>query len=144
MSDDPKNKKPLRSAAWFDAPGREGIRVGELEVRGDVVVQPAGDKLLLINVLSLEDSQNEMVVRAGDAPLLFTLGTGMEIFLAAPDRRRPFLPLIAVYQPGAKMRDWSSTMAASSSSASSPGRWGRPAGSPGPEFGSTGPSCGRP
>ena len=60
------------------------------------------------DVLSLDESQNEMVVRAGNAPLLFTLGKGMEIFLAAPDRRRPFLPLIAVYQPGAKMCDLSS------------------------------------
>jgi transcriptional regulator with XRE-family HTH domain len=60
------------------------------------------------DVLSIEESQNEMVVRAGDAPLLFSLGEGMDMFLAAPDRRRPFLPLVAVYQPGAKMRDWSS------------------------------------
>lgn len=60
------------------------------------------------DVLSLEESQDEMVVRAGEAPLLFSLGNGMDMFLAAPDRRRPFLPLIAVYQPGTKMSDWSS------------------------------------
>jgi transcriptional regulator with XRE-family HTH domain len=60
------------------------------------------------DVLSIDESQNEMVVRAGDAPLLFSLGKGMDMFLAAPDRSRPFLPLLAVYQPGAKMREWSS------------------------------------
>ena len=59
------------------------------------------------DVLPLEESQNDMVVRAGEAPFLFSMGKGIEVFLAAPDRRRPFLPLIAVYQPGARMRDWS-------------------------------------
>lgn len=48
----------FRAGEWGQdagAPGRDGIRVGELEVRGDVVVKAVGDKLLLINVLSLED-----------------------------------------------------------------------------------------
>jgi hypothetical protein len=48
-----------------------------------------------------------MVVRAGEAPFLFSLGKGTEVFLAAPDRRRPVPPLIVVYQPGAKTSHWS-------------------------------------
>jgi hypothetical protein len=59
------------------------------------------------DVLSLEDSQTDMVVRANEAPFLMSFGKGIEVFLAAPDRRRPFLPLIGVYQPGARMREWS-------------------------------------
>jgi transcriptional regulator with XRE-family HTH domain len=59
------------------------------------------------DVLSLEEAKNDMVVRAGEAPFLVSLGKGIEMFLAAPDRRRPFLPLLAVWQPGARMSDWS-------------------------------------
>jgi transcriptional regulator with XRE-family HTH domain len=58
-------------------------------------------------VLSLEESQDDMVVRAGEAPFLMSLGEGMDLFLAAPDRRRSFVPMIAVWQPGTRMQDWS-------------------------------------
>lgn len=36
-------------------PGREGIRAGALTVRGDVVIRPRGSRLLLVNVIPLED-----------------------------------------------------------------------------------------
>jgi transcriptional regulator with XRE-family HTH domain len=60
------------------------------------------------DVLSLEESQDHMVVRAREAPFLLSPGKGIEFFLAAPDRRRPFLPLLGVFQPGARMSSWSS------------------------------------
>jgi quercetin dioxygenase-like cupin family protein len=59
------------------------------------------------DVLSLNESQDDMVVRAGEAPFLVSLSEGMDVFLAAPDRRRSFVPMIGVFQAGARMADWS-------------------------------------
>ncbi len=59
------------------------------------------------DVLSWNDGTVETVVRAGEAPFLFSVAKGIDVFLAAPDRRRPFLPVIGVYQPGARMRSYS-------------------------------------
>ena len=68
----PQPSVRFRAGEWArDAgtPGHEGIRVGELEVRGDVVVKLAGDKLLLINVLSLEEYL--AAVLGGEMPVSF-------------------------------------------------------------------------
>src|SRR5205814_6068663 len=59
------------------------------------------------DVLSWNDVEREAVVRAGQAPFLFSVARGIDVFLAAPDRRRPFLPVIAIYRPGAKMSGYS-------------------------------------
>jgi transcriptional regulator with XRE-family HTH domain len=59
------------------------------------------------DVLTLEETHDETVVRAGEEPFLVSVGKGMELFLAAPDRHRPFAPMIGVWQPGARMPEWS-------------------------------------
>lgn len=59
------------------------------------------------DVLAWNDAERDRVVRAGEAPFLFSVAKGIDVYLAAPDRRRPFLPMIAVYRPGARMTGYS-------------------------------------
>ncbi len=47
------------------------------------------------------------LVRNGDAPLLFTMADGIDVYLAAPSRNRTFLPLIVEYSAGTRMQHWS-------------------------------------
>jgi quercetin dioxygenase-like cupin family protein len=64
-------------------------------------------KLSMADVLDWEDSERDGVVRAGEAPFLFSIAYGMDAYLAAPDRTRPFLPVVVVCQPGATMSQYS-------------------------------------
>jgi transcriptional regulator with XRE-family HTH domain len=53
-------------------------------------------------------SDADVVVRSGEAPYLFSVARGIDAYLAAPDRRGPFLPVILEYAPGSAVRDYSS------------------------------------
>lgn len=64
-------------------------------------------KLSMADVLDWDDSERDGVVREGEAPFLFSIADGMDAYLAAPDRNRPFLPVLVVYQPGATMSQYS-------------------------------------
>jgi transcriptional regulator with XRE-family HTH domain len=64
-------------------------------------------KLSMADVLQWDDGERDEVVRAGEAPFLFTIAQGMDAYLAAPDRGRPFLPVLVVYKPGASMSQYS-------------------------------------
>jgi transcriptional regulator with XRE-family HTH domain len=58
-------------------------------------------------VLDGGDEVAGMVVRAGEAPYVFSVAKGIDVFLAAPDRHPPFLPMIVTYEPTARMRNYS-------------------------------------
>jgi quercetin dioxygenase-like cupin family protein len=63
--------------------------------------------LSMADVLDWSASERDDVVRAGEAPFLFSVAQGIDAYLAAPDRDRPFLPVLVVYQPGATMSQYS-------------------------------------
>jgi transcriptional regulator with XRE-family HTH domain len=81
--------------------GRTDVSLGRLLPLLELYGLSAAD------VLSWDGSHDDGLVRAGEAPHLMTVAKGIELFLAAPDRRRPFLPVLAVYEPGARMRGYS-------------------------------------
>ena len=58
-------------------------------------------------VLDGEDEVADMVVRADEARYLFSVTKGIDVFLAGPDRQRPFLPMIVTCEPSARMRNYS-------------------------------------
>ena len=64
-------------------------------------------KLSMADVLEWNEGERDEVVRAGEAPFLFSIVEGMDAYLAAPDRNRPFLPVLVVYQPGSTMGQYS-------------------------------------
>lgn len=59
------------------------------------------------DVLSWNEATSDDVVRAGQAPYLFSVADGIDVFVAASDRQRSFLPMIMVYRPGARMHTYS-------------------------------------
>jgi transcriptional regulator with XRE-family HTH domain len=51
---------------------------------------------------------DEVIVPEGEASYLFSVGAGMEMYHLSPDRRRrPFFPVLGVYEPGATMDEFS-------------------------------------
>jgi len=64
-------------------------------------------KLSMADVLDWNEGERDEVVRAGEAPFLFSIADGMDAYLAAPDRNRPFLPVLVVYQPSSTMGQYS-------------------------------------
>ncbi|WP_346623279.1 cupin domain-containing protein [Blastococcus montanus] len=49
----------------------------------------------------------ESVVRADERTPVFSIAEGVEVFLAAPDRRHPFTPFVVEYRRESAMTSWS-------------------------------------
>lgn len=61
----------------------------------------------LAEVLDQESSPVRGVVRRSERPMLFSPAEGIDVYLAAPDQHRAFVPLIAEYRRGSVMDSWS-------------------------------------
>ena len=63
--------------------------------------------LSLAELLATEASVGDAVVRSADRQPLFSVAQGIDVYLAAPDHKRPFTPLVVEYAAGAVMDTWS-------------------------------------
>ena len=63
--------------------------------------------LSLAELLATEASIGDTVVRSADRQPLFSVAQGIDVYLAAPDQKRPFTPLVVEYAAGAAMDSWS-------------------------------------
>lgn len=63
--------------------------------------------LELTEILAASSNERREVVRHADRSVLFSPAEGIEVYLAAPDRRRSFVPMVVEYSRGSLMQAWS-------------------------------------